>query len=190
MSVTVIGPQVKTLFHPDKEKVITHSASFIFNFKSLKNIADELCVAKSNEKSRTILQGFNTNAKVDIAKKLSGKRFLIDAQGRELPPAIGYFQDDTLAVVGDFLPTLDNEKFIEDLQGDNYESTRYKLMLKSILWFGRIIHVNNLDGRLILWEITTEPIGQGLIEAIFMGGAEERDYYVSLTETTNFKLEN
>ncbi len=188
MSAPLVGPNVITRAK-DGGGSSVHSASFIFHIKRLADIANEFGVERSSEKGATIKRGVEAHARADIAERLRDRTFLIDRAGRELPLCVGSFDAETIDVVRDFHPNPQNEMFEEDLVGTTLEATRYKLWLKSVLQFARLIHVDEKDDNLMLFRIDTEPTaGEGTVDALFRAGGEEKPIYVSVTEVTNFNL--
>lgn len=176
-------------------KPAIHSASCVFNIKNLQSISAEFEVSKTNEKSTTILKGCKNKARLKIAERLAGHKFLIDRSGRELPISIGSFSPEVIELLSDngdpeLIPSDTNELFTNgDLSGEVRDAIRFKLLLKSILMHSKLLYNNENDPNLLTFRIDTEQCGDGLINALFMNGSEDRDIYVSFTETTNFKLE-
>lgn len=184
----ILKSEVRTRFDEKSSRTVKHSAVFRFNVGTLNDISKEFGVPKTNEKASTISKGCAATANPEIAKQLVGKRFLVDTSGREIPPCIGYFDDTTIDVANSFAPTYDNELFITDLTGPAYEATKFKLLLKAIALYGKLLHANAKDDKLMTFEIMSEPVGGGLIEALFASGASEVPIDISITEITNFKL--
>lgn len=183
------NPHLITRGDPVTGRYDTHGVAFTFYVGNMQKISNEFVVAKSNEKGATILRGCKALGNSVLATKLKGKTFLLDRMGRELPPGIGKFSPEVISEAAVFTPNADNERHEDNLTGDVFEATKFKLLLKSILPFCRLIYTSELDDNLILFRVDGDPnAGEGLIEAIFRAGAEDRDIYVSLTETTNFQL--
>lgn len=169
--------------------VLTCSAQFTFNVKTLADIANEFDVDKSNEKGVTILRGCKRQARKDLADYLRGRKFLIDRAGRELPTAMGSFEPETLKVISSFVPDSDNERFEINPVGLTYEAIRFKLFLKSVLQFARLLYTNEQDENLMMFVIDSDPhAGEGFIEALFQAGGEDRNIHVSMTEVTNLRF--
>lgn len=189
--VQSLDPTVVT--RPDLTKgagtVRTCSAQFTFNIRTLADIANEFDVDKSNEKGVTLTRGCKHQARKDIADRLRGRKFLIDRAGRELPTAMGFFEDETLRVVGDFIPDSTNERFHMDPVGLEYEAIRFKLFLKAILQHARLLYTNEQDENLMVFQVDPDATaGEGFIQALFQAGGEDRNIYVSMTEVTNLRF--
>jgi len=184
----ILKPQVRTRYNEKLGKTMKHSATFRFNISNLNDIAREFGVTKTNEKATTIVKGCQAVGNADIAAKLIGRRFLVDTSGRELPACVGHFDDLTVSIADSFSPTYDNELFETDLTGSVFEAIKYKLLLKAIALYGKLLHANAKDDKLMTFEVMSEPVGGGLIEALFQSGTSETPIDISLTEITNFKL--
>ncbi len=184
-----LDPTVVTRADLASNTVVTHSAQFVMNIKTLADIANEFGVDRSNEKGATILRGCRELARKDVAERLAGRKFLIDRAGRELPVAVGTFSPEVLREIQDYIPSADNERFIPDLTGLRSDATRFKLFLKSVLLYGRVCYTNPGDDNLVVFQIDTEQdAGLGLIEALFRSGGEDRAINMSLTEVTNIRI--
>lgn len=166
-----------------------HSAIFCWNIKTLDRIAAEFGVDRSNEKDKTILRGFTKWANLEVAKRLVGRRFILDMRGREIPIAIGRFSKETLEVVDSFVPDSSSEPFLPDLVGEARDATKFKLFLKATLMHTRLIYTNEADNGLLMYEIIEEPKGEGVLQAAFLGGSGDENVWCSVTEITDFKLE-
>lgn len=190
MATETKSPRVISRASMDRTKVSTYSAMFCWNIRTLDNIASEFGCERSNEKAVTLVRGCQRTADIEIAKQLAGKRFLLDMSGRELPIMLGEMSQDTLKVVEGFVPDSMNEPFIKDLYGEARDAIKFKLMLKAVINYGRILYTNEKDENLILFEVTTEPCGEGLINAMFRAGSTESDMWCSVTEAGTFNLED
>lgn len=186
-----LTPRIITRRNFDTGAVDVLSAHFAFGVRTLVAIADEFGVEKSNEKATTIMRGFNRNANVEVAHKIKGHRFILDRSGRSLPMFLGHFTPQTRDIVSNITVCGGNEGFYKDeemLNVDLQEAVKYKVLLKQILMLSRLLYINKTDQNILTFEVTGDSHGEGLIQAVFQGGAEDRDLYFSLTETTNFKL--
>jgi hypothetical protein len=189
MNNTTFQPHIISKGHPQDGSFDIHSAAFTFYVASLQKIENEFYVKRSNEKGRTILTGCQNVADMNVAKLLQGRTFLIDRAGRDLPLALGKFSKDFMGIVNAMQPSPDNERHEENLTGDIFEATKFKIALKKILRHLRLIYTNESDDNLMLVRVDTDQsAGEGLIEALFRAGGEDRDIYISFTETTDFKL--
>lgn len=183
-------PRVISRANIDHSETSVHSAIFCWNIRTLDRIVSEFGCDRSNEKATTIQRGCRKTSNIEIAKKLAGKMFLVDMEGREPPIMMGKFAQDTLSVIQDFVPDSMNEPFIEDLYGEARDATKFKLMMKSVIQYSRLLYVNEKDENLILMEVTTEPCGDGLVNAMFRAGSQDADLWCAITEATNFTLED
>ena len=182
-------PHILSKSNPADGSFNIHSAVFNFFVASLQKIENQFGVKRSNEKAVTISRGCQQMADINVAKILKGHTFLIDRGGRDLPLSVGCFSREFMGVVNGMQPNADNERHEENLIGDVFEATKVKLALLKILQFGRLIYTNEHDDNIMLFRVETESsAGEGLIEALFRSGGEDRDIPVSITETTNFKL--
>lgn len=188
-SSAALEPRVFSKPNLDHSSFTVHSAVFPFHIRTLDRITAEFGCDRSNEKAVTIERGCIATADLEVAKKLEGKRFLLDMSGRELPILLGHFAKDTLAVIAEQVPDSENEPFITDLVGEAREAIKFKLMLKKVLQYGRLLCLNQDDNNLILFEITTQPNGAGVVQAAFGGGAEDCDKWCSIVEATDFRME-
>lgn len=173
------------------EEPLVGCVCFTFNIGKLGRIAKEFDTDKTNEKVTTIEKGVHGMGRQEIAERLNGRKFLVDRRGRQFPDPFGPFSPDVIDEVEKFMPTPDNEQFISDvdLVNDVREATKFKLWFKSILAYCHIVHINGQDSDLLQFQIRSEPNHTGgFLQALFMGGAEEKDLNVSLCETTHFKL--
>lgn len=189
----ILKPTIYSRYSLNGGPLKVHSASFMFRIKTLAEIAQEFNILKTNEKATTITKGCKATARPNIAEQLKGHKFLIDRVGRELPISIGHFSSAVLDLINneaELIPSDANEKFEIDLFGDTREAIRYKLLLKSIFMHGKLLFNNEDDPNLIMFRVDAEPCGEALVNAVFMNGSEDRDLFVSFTETTDFRLEN
>lgn len=185
-----LEPRVFSKPNLDHSDFTVHSAVFPFHVRTLDRIATEFGCERSNEKAVTIERGCQATADLETAKKLEGKRFLLDMSGRELPICLGSFSKETLEVINEQVPDSQNEPFIADLVGEAREAVKFKLAVKKILQYGRLLCTNQTDNNLVLFEVTTQPNGTGLVQAVFNGCVDDADKWCSMTEATNFKMED
>ncbi len=195
-NATNLTPRIITRRNYDGSDVSIHSAMFGFATRTLNGIAGEFQVDKSNEKAATILKGCKATAKQEIANQLMGSKFIVDRSGAEIAVGVsqpGGFGSAVRNLIKEIVPTGENETFYGEADianPDVREAIRYKILLKSILMYGQLIYVNKQDQNLLTFTVTGEQKGEGLVEAIFMGAAEEKDLFISIAETTNFTLIN
>jgi hypothetical protein len=189
-TTTRVGnPHLMTRGDPVSGRYEVHGAAFTFYVGNMQKISNEFDIPKSNEKGVTILRGCKAMGSSTLAAKLKDHTFLLDRLGRELPPGVGKFSPEVIAAAETFTPNANNERHEDNLTGDVFDATKYKLLLKSLLPYGRLMYTNEGDDNLLLFRVETDAsAGEGLIEAIFRAGAEDRDIFMSLTETTNFQL--
>lgn len=183
-------PRVISRASMNHNRVTIHSARFCFAIKTLDRIAAEFGCDKSNDKSVTLLRGAKATADADIASRLVGKRFMVDMAGREIPIALGKFSQDTLDIVEEQVPDSMNEQFVQDLTGEARDATKFKLMLKAILMYGRVMYLNDRDQNIIMFEVISEPTGEGLVNAVFRAGSDDADLWCSITEASEFSMES
>ena len=176
-------------FASNPVRTLTCSAGFTFHVNNINNIATEFDVNRSNEKGVTIARGCEHQARKDLAQLLEGKKFLIDRSGRELPTAIGSFEDETLQVVNSFNPDSNNERFHVNPMGTVYEAIKFKLFFKSLIQHFRLLYTNDRDDDLMTVVVDPDSkAGDAFIEALFRSGAEDRDINISFTEITNLPV--
>lgn len=187
---SVQEPRVISRRSPNGEAVNIHSAIFCWNVRTLDRISSEFGVDRSNEKAVTLLRGFQKHANAGVAAKLIGRRFLLDMRGRELPTCLGTFSKDTLDVVDQYVPDGDNEPFVADLIGQAREAVKFKLLLKNILMYSRLLYTNESDNAILTFEVISEPKGEGVLQAAFCGCSSDEDMWCSITEITDFKMED
>lgn len=187
-NASIQEPRVISRRSSDGQTVEINSAIFCWNIKTLDRISTEFGVDRSNEKDKTIQRGFAKHANLEIAKRLEGRRFIMDMRGRELPICLGRFSQQTMDIVNGFVPDSDNEPFIQDLLGESRDATKFKLLLKSLLMYTRLLYTNESDNSLLTFEVITEPKGEGVLQAAFLGGSADADVWCSLAEITDFKL--
>jgi hypothetical protein len=189
MTDKVLQPKILSRRSPSGDNVVIHAATVCWNIKTLESISAEFGVDKSNEKAVTLQRGFEHTANLEVAKRLEGRRFMMDMQGRDLPYAIGRFEKETLELVDGFVPDGCNEPFIADIMGEARDATRFKLMLKAVMLYTRLLYTNESDNDLLIFEVITEPKGDGTIQAAFRGCSEDRNLWSSLTEVSGFKMD-
>lgn len=189
MNNCVLRPHIITKGNPQDGSYDIHGACFTFYVSSLQKIENEFSVKRSNEKGISISRGCQNLADLNVAKLLSGRTFLIDRAGRDLPLALGKFSKEFMQIVNAMQPNPDNERHEDNLSGDVFEATKFKLAFKKILQHCRLIYTNENDDNLMIIRVDTDQTaGEGFIEAMFRAGGEDRDIPISITETTEFKL--
>lgn len=183
-----LTPRMRTKARPGADGVDILGAHVGFGMATLVKIANEFGVNKSNEKPATILRGCEKWADLETAQKLEGVQLMIHCKGREFPDL--FKMGKTIqAVAADQEVSGETEAFYTDDDLVNHEvreAIRYKMLLKKVLSFCKVIYANAKDQDLVLVEITTQKNGESAIDAIFRGGAEEMDAMLSITEVTNF----
>lgn len=193
MTAINLNPRVTSSRNPEIGGVpIIHQATFAFGISTLSSIAREFGVPKSNEKAKTIANGLEATGDSDLSARLKGKRFVLSRDGRSFPNFLVKFSKDVTDII-DSLTIDENSEgfynFAELITDTAREAIKYKTFLKKTLRFSRLLYVNQGDQNLLTFEITGEPQGDGLIQAIFAGGSEDRDIYITFGETSEFKLQ-
>jgi len=163
-----------------------------FGNSSIKGIALEWGVDRSNAKDTTIIKGVQERADREVAERVVGHRFLVDRGGRNMAPFLGRFSQEVRDSVKLITPDGTNEFLYPQnqmLDPAVLEAVKYKIWLKQILLYSRLEHSNHLDGNLLTFCVTGQETGEGLVGALFQGGNENCDLYLSMTEITDFKFE-
>jgi hypothetical protein len=187
-----LTPRLITTNSLEKQSVDVNSVHIGFGNSNIASIAKEWDINRSNAKDTTIMNGVREAADRDIALQIKGHQFMIDRSGRQMAPFLGHFTSKLRELASAIVVDGGSEHIYDEnqmLESDVVEAVRYKILLKKILLYSRITFCNHQDGNLITFEVTGEETGEPLVQAVFQGGAEEQDLYLSLTETTNFSLE-
>lgn len=190
MNVKDLTPRIVTTPNYRTNGVNFHSAYFGFGNSNMSAIAREWNVEKSNAKDSTIMRGVTHWGDSSVASKLVGHRFLVDRQGRAIAPFLGFFTNAARELATDIVIDGEENFYQPEDMGDQdvREAVRYKCFLKKLLLYSKLVYCNPQDQSMITFEVTGQQTGEGLIQAIFGGGVEEADLFLSFTEITNFSL--
>ena len=192
-TVKKLDPRIVTVRDFATDKVETTSAQFAFGCRNLPAIAKEWSVDRSNAKDLTISRGVQHWSDRELALKLVGHTFMIDRDGRNMMPALGRFSPAVKDALRDIVVTGETETFYSEdelLDESVRVAIRVKIFLKKILRYCRLTAINHTDGNIICFTVTGEDnSSDGLVSCLFQGGVEEKDLFITITETTDFELE-
>lgn len=135
----------------------------------------------------TISSGITQGSDRNVASILNGHKFLVrlDAERATLPSCFWFTQKSML--LADQMSSQDS--FYDMASGSDAEAIKYKNLFKIIIGFGRILSMHE-QSPIIQFQIDSnqEP-NNALGEALFHGGAENRDIWINWTETTEFEIQ-